>query len=419
VRSYANWEAISFYKEAIRVLDAQAETEMNKREKLQVCCSIIDTLMLVNYPEGSLETLQEAERLAWELKDDRSLMAVYRRFSLYHSTKGDMALGMEYSKKCFDAAERIGDVDAVVMIATSTCMARFFAGDVLGAAAISRRALQLIEERHGEYRSSIGRWTIHSQLSGWCGSALAAMGEFEEARAVLDKGLERSFEANDTFGAGWLEFFFCTLSFSEGNENALVNHARRAIQCFEETGVEITLGSAWSYLGMGYFLLGEYEAARHCAEKGIELQRETGVQQVSIPLCLTNLTLALMALGDHESAIRSATEALKLSQKSKAKLWEGLAWTVLGRSVGGADPAQIDIAEQHLRQGISMTEEMKLRPWSAQGCLYLGELFELTDRREEAIENLKMAETMSREMGMGYWLDRSREALARLDVRRQ
>jgi hypothetical protein len=39
------------------------------------------------------------------------------------------------------------------------------------------------------------------------------------------------------------------------------------------------------------------------------------------------------------------------------------------------------------------------------------------DRWDEAIENLKIAEKMGKEMGMGFWLTRTREALARLENR--
>ena len=51
-RSYSNWEAIAFYREAIKVLDAQPETEENKREKIEVYLSINDPLGLLSYPDG-------------------------------------------------------------------------------------------------------------------------------------------------------------------------------------------------------------------------------------------------------------------------------------------------------------------------------------------------------------------------------
>ena len=53
----------------------------------------------------------------------------------------------------------------------------------------------------------------------------------------------------------------------------------------------------------------------------------------------------------------------------------------------------------------------------AYGYLFLGEVFEQAGRRDEAIENLKIAEKMGQEMEMGYWLTRTREALARLENR--
>jgi hypothetical protein len=88
----------------------------------------------------------------------------------------------------------------------------------------------------------------------------------------------------------------------------------------------------------------------------------------------------------------------------------------LGRVVGEADPAQIEVAEGNIRQGISMTKELNMRPASAICYLYLGELFEMAGCREDAIESLKTAENLGQEMGMIYWLNRTQEALARLET---
>jgi hypothetical protein len=48
------------------------------------------------------------------------------------------------------------------------------------------------------------------------------------------------------------------------------------------------------------------------------------------------------------------------------------------------------------------------------GYLCLGEVYADAGRPEEALENLKKAEGMYREMGMDYWLGKAQEALARL-----
>jgi len=68
-RSYANREAIRFYQEALKVLDAKPKSEETRREKLDVCLSIMAPIWLIGYPEGGLEILHKAERLAQELED--------------------------------------------------------------------------------------------------------------------------------------------------------------------------------------------------------------------------------------------------------------------------------------------------------------------------------------------------------------
>jgi hypothetical protein len=48
------------------------------------------------------------------------------------------------------------------------------------------------------------------------------------------------------------------------------------------------------------------------------------------------------------------------------------------------------------------------------GYLFLGEIYLNTDRIEAARGNLTKAEGMFQEMGMDYWLERTRRILARL-----
>ena len=86
------------------------ESEETRREKLDVCLLSIGPMMLIGYPEGTLEILHKAERLAQELGDESGLTTVYGSISHYHTFKGDIPLAMEYSEKCFDTAEKIGSM---------------------------------------------------------------------------------------------------------------------------------------------------------------------------------------------------------------------------------------------------------------------------------------------------------------------
>ena len=78
------------------------------------------------------------------------------------------------------------------------------------------------------------------------------------------------------------------------------------------------------------------------------------------------------------------------------------------------DHLKVHKAEESILEGIKILEEIKSKPHYSSGYLYLGELYANTDRKEEALVNLKKAEGMFKEMEMDYWLARTKEVLERL-----
>jgi class 3 adenylate cyclase/tetratricopeptide (TPR) repeat protein len=416
-RDYANWEAFNFYKEAIRVLDDQPESDENRTEKMAVYLSVLNPLLWLGFPEGSLEILQEAEKLAEELRLDANLAAIYGKVSLYHSFKGDMSLGLEYSEKCFDIAKEMGDVDTMAVIAFDIGALMVYTGRWLELAVMSRSVIDQLEEQHREADLFAGGSNVFTNQCGYCLLSLNMLGEFEEVKPIMEKGLKCAFEVDDTNGKAWIELNYSFASYCRGDADSTIDHALNAIEHFKEIGVEILLGLAWSYLGAGYYLRGDYETARTHVQKGLEIQERSGVPAM-IPMILYLLSLIRLAAGDLNGAMESADKALKLSREFGARTMEVAALIVLGRIAGEVNPSQFTVAEEHIRQGISLGNELQMKNTVSQGYLFLGEVFEIVGRREEALENLKRAEGMYQEMGVdpnSYWLTRTREARARLD----
>jgi tetratricopeptide (TPR) repeat protein len=105
---------------------------------------------------------------------------------------------------------------------------------------------------------------------------------------------------------------------------------------------------------------------------------------------------------------------LEFCRRSGERAQEGRSTIALGRVLGKAEPRQSAEAEDSILQGIRMLEELKLRPWLAEGYLFLGELYADTGQNEKALEALKKAEAEFKDMGMDYWLRRTKEVLARI-----
>jgi tetratricopeptide (TPR) repeat protein len=118
--------------------------------------------------------------------------------------------------------------------------------------------------------------------------------------------------------------------------------------------------------------------------------------------------------GDLAGAQRHIEESLEFCRSSGERAQEGRSTVALGRIIGKSEPAQSAEAEERILQGIRMLEELKLRPWLAEGYLFLGELYADTGQNEKALEAMKKAEAEFKDMGMDYWLRRTEEVLARI-----
>lgn len=416
-RSYSNWEAIRFYRESMEVLDKQPQTKERDRKKIDVSISIMDPLAFLGFPDGSIEILEEAETLAGLLGDEDDLARVRSKLAFCHCYRGNTALGLEYSEKCLEAAEKAGDIDSMAVTVFDLCFPMFYDGRLEDVAAATGRVLQLIEESHREEDIMMGGTTMYSSLLGWHAAALGFMGEFEEAERVVKEGLEHTLEVGDAFGTGWLETGCAFLSLLKGAAGETVEHARRAIERYEETGIRVLASQSWALLGRGHAMLGEHEEARKHAETAVERGREGGAA-ANQPFVLSTLAMVCLDAGDLEKAASSAEEALQLSRDHRSRLDEAYALLALGRAEAGVDTLRIERALRSIRQGTSMLEEMTGMPYLAFGHLCMGEVLEIAGQSEEARESLQKAEGMYGEMGVdpqSYWLTRAREALARLD----
>ena len=65
-------------------------------------------------------------------------------------------------------------------------------------------------------------------------------------------------------------------------------------------------------------------------------------------------------------------------------------------------------------EGIEILEELRLRPFSAQGHLFLSEIYRDRGQRKKAVYHLNEAAKMFQEMGMDYWFTKTQEVSDRL-----
>lgn len=211
------------------------------------------------------------------------------------------------------------------------------------------------------------------------------------------------------------EFKYGILFNFKGDRENAVKRFQSSIGYLEKSQAVNFLPIAWAYLGRGYYLLGELNTALRFIEKGLKMQMDAGTLGW---LSLHHLGLSLVHsdLGNLKEGRAHAEQALNLSQTNHERYFEGESWIQLGRIVGKMEKSRIDKAEEYILKGMKILDELKIKPVYTLGYSFLGELYAEAGQKEKALENLKKAETMYQEMGMDYWLARTKKLLEMIQM---
>jgi tetratricopeptide (TPR) repeat protein len=239
------------------------------------------------------------------------------------------------------------------------------------------------------------------------------LGDFEGARTVYEKGLRFAIEAASVYGSGLMEVFFGLAMVHRGDGQAACRHSEKSVKYMEEAQVRWTAGIAWGALGYGRYLLGELDAARECIDKAFECRQGEGI---SIYMSMHHLNLGMIhwEFGELLQARNAMETALRLAVENHERHWEGCSKIWLGRLLSRMDEGNRSKGEENLLQGIKLLDELKIKPYSAQGHFFLGELHAATAQKTKALDCLHRARDMFQAMGMDYWLVKVRAALGNI-----
>jgi tetratricopeptide (TPR) repeat protein len=389
------------------------QTEENKREQIDVRLSMWAPMWASGYPEGSLQILKDGEMISEAIGDERSLAIFCSWLGNYYAERGDPLQGIKYLEKCFQEAEKTEDVDLITPVAVTLSISYLISGAHLKEFDMAPKIIKLLEETHRESEFFGRPFNAYVELIGINVNSLAWLGKFNEGEVFCEKGLRFAHSIKHLPSLGHIELFYGILFATKGDGRRAVKHSKDSLKYFEEAEGIPLLHLVFLVLGWGHYLLGELETARNHLQKGLEIQKDMGIV-IWMSWLLCGLSMVHLDLGEFESAQSCAEKALNSAQENKEKFIEGYSWTILGRVLGKKEPTQMDEAEEYILKGIKILEELKTQPYVSTGYLWLGELNADMGQREKALENLKKAEVMFKEMGMDYWLDKTRETMDRL-----
>jgi tetratricopeptide (TPR) repeat protein len=285
-------------------------------------------------------------------------------------------------------------------------------GEYIKVIDVASKVIALLEKTHRQ-AGFFGRpYNVYCLLLAQKSTCTWRMGNFEEGKALFDKGHDFALKIKDLFSLGLLELHHGWGFNLKGDAKTAIEHFQNCFRYCEEGQIVSYVHVAQLGLGWAFWLMEELETARKHMEQGLKIQIDTGVDYDS-GFFYAMAGMVDLDSGDLKKARQRAEEALKIAQKNHQH-GEGTVWILLGRIFGKADQPQVDKAEESYLQGIKILEELKIKAYYASGYYYLGELYTDTGQKDKALETLKTAESLFRGMGMDYWLAKTQEVLERL-----
>jgi len=413
-RNNSLWEALRFHKESLMLLKQMPETDPIKKERIAVIMLMAPIIRNLGFPEDPTEILQDAERLCKEFQDKRSMALIYSYTGMYYSFKGNLALGRSYLEQSLYEAEKASDLNILGPLAYGLFANYILEGNYIRIADIAPRIIHLLEETHREFEDFGTPANLYATLHGQYGLSLMALGKIEKAEDLCKRGVSFAREVDHLFSIGLAEMFYGISVAWIGRGEKAIEHLQRSIENFEKSQGTLFLPNVLSHLGLAYYSLGNIPKALEYTEKALKVQVSSGLPFM-LSLYHVCLSIVHLELNDLTKALFHAEEAINYAKKNNERHWEAFSLWQLGMVGWKSQKIKIDEAEQNIRQGIRILNELEMKAFEMMGYLYLGELFTYANEREKALKILKMVEKAFQEMKMDYWLARTQKVLATIN----
>jgi tetratricopeptide (TPR) repeat protein len=411
----AHHEARGYFEQALSALPHLPETRDLREQAVDLRFALCSALRPLGEYERMSGYLQEAESLAIILDDPRRLGWV----SLLQTR--EFYLMATYS-------HAIATAQRVLALATSyeddALQAR--ANQYLGLACLNqgdyRRAIACLRQtatsRDGTRRYELlGDAFVPAVFSrailAWCH---AELGMFAEGAILGAEGLQMAETLAHRVSFIWPYYGLGMVSLCQGDLRQAIPQLERAVSISHERDLRAYYPRMAAALGAAYTLDRRLTEAVPLLTQTLEQCRAQGRAYLET-LCSLPLGEAQMLAGHLEEAYNFAERALVLTREYQGRSNQAYALRLMGEIAMQRKPPDVDQAEAHYRQALTLADELGMRPLQAHCHRSLGTLYAATGQREQARTALSTAIALYRAMEMTFWLPQTEATLAQVEGR--
>jgi class 3 adenylate cyclase/DNA-binding SARP family transcriptional activator len=400
----ANREAVSFFEQALHVLDALSENPSMLEQAFETRLELRQVLYQLGEGRQMLERLREAAALAERLNDDGRRGRVGALMTTVHSLFGELDEALASGTRALTIAARLSNLQLRIVATTYLEQTHYFRGEHERVVALATDNLAALPpDRVSDYFGVATPPSIHDRC--FLMMSLAELGRFGEAAEPEAEAIRLAVLTQHAPTVGVAHFFAGTLHLLRGDwvkARTLVEHA---IAVFRTGNVVAVLPYA---VALSAWVLAQHdegsEAANRLREGEQLLDRYATMGFVGhLGWFYQALARACLLLGRRDEARRLGIRAIEFSPSQPG--FAARALHLLGDVASHPDRFDAEGGEARYRQALALAEPRGMRPLVAHCRFGLGKLYHRTGMRDQACDQLAAAATMYHEMDMRFWLD--------------
>jgi class 3 adenylate cyclase/tetratricopeptide (TPR) repeat protein len=400
-------EAVVAFEQALQALVHLPETGDTRVLAIDIHLALGDALTQLGEHGRRLVLLGEAEALARALDDQARLGWVLSSMALVRRITGDLDGALAASRQALDLAVTLDDRALQARASLHLGLAYAALGDFGRAAELLRRNVETADRHAGTPRTN-----VRLQSQALLAQILGALGAFAEGRRHGEEALRLATLEGRGAAPIVVHGFLSQLYLAQGDLEDAIRVCDQGVALSRASGSRNLFAALVGGLGYAYALQGRLAEGRALLEEAVSESLSTGARR---PVLWAWLSEGCRLEGHGAEAMQHAHQALDLARQQKDRGDEALALHQLGAVQAHAAPPDVAQAEAYYQQALTLAEELGMRPLVAHCHWGLGTLYAATGQREQARTELAAAIAMYQSMDMTFWLPQTEAALAQVE----
>ena len=408
----AHREAVGYFEQALSALTHLPEQRDTREQAVDLRLALRSGLRPLGYLGRILTALREAETLAETLDDARRLGQISVFLTNYFYVMGAPDQAIAAAQRALTLATASGEV-------VLPALANFYLGNTYYAQGDYHRAITCLRQTVASFDGArryerFGQVTLPAvHARAWLAACHAELGMFAEGSTFGTEGLQIAESVAHPSSRMWAYWGIGLLCLRQGDLSRALPQLERAVGICHEVDLPVYFPRMASALGAAYTLAGRVADAVPLLSQA--MAQATAMEEVVVKaFYYLPLGEARLLAGHLEEAHVLAQRTLGFAREHQERGHQAYALRLLGETAARRDPPQVEHAEAHYCEALTLAEELGMRPLVAHCHHGLGTLYSQVERLEEARAALSMAIHMYRTLEMSLWLPQAEATLAQI-----